>query len=298
MKICNLCSEWVKKSKYKNKIDLLRSFTKIADTLHLGFDSPFVCKMVADYMPETIVLAGNGAVEIKGGGSCWTILENKMKSEGLLGPKAYQNPLDALTWLVAQNDFLKSTINHEEPLRTISEIKERIVKTLQQCDTLPREIYCKHCSKKFKLQNSEKILILTTNWDLGLFKVFKNVIQVNGRSDYPEQAVLPLQNISLLMAQTVDDIERLNCGILPGPFLHKVLQQTRNFIFWGTGLNDYDAALWHFLGGFIRTNPNVQLGIATKNDEESYKEAKGCVTRFFFGKPINDCLCQMIQKNS
>jgi len=294
MKICNQCSDWIKRSKYKDKIDLKRSFTKIADTLHLGFDHSIVCKTVTNYIPETIILAGNGAVDVKGEGSCWGTLENKMKSEGLLGPKAYQNPLDALTWLVAHNDFLKSTINNEEPLKKIASIKERIIQTLLECDTLPREIFCTSCDKKFKLPNSEKVLILTTNWDLGLFKKFKNVIQVHGRCDYPEQAILPLQNISLLMAQTVGDIEKLNCGILPGPFLQKVLQGAKKFIFWGTGLNEYDAALWHFLGGFLRTNQHIQLGIAARNDEESYKEAKKRVTRFFSPMPIHDCLCQMI----
>ena len=153
---------------------------------------------------------------------------------------------------------------------------------------------CHACTKHHVVPVSGKILILTTNWDLGLFKKFPNVIQLHGRCDYPEQAILPLQNISALMVQTVEDFERLKGGILPGPFLQKCLNKTKNFIFWGAGLNDYDGVLWHFLRGFLAQNFLVKIGIATKNDPVSLKQAREKVLRFFPPLEPKDCLCEMI----
>lgn len=83
------------------------------------------------------------------------------------------------------------------------------------------------------------------------------------------------------MAQTMQDLERLNCGILPGPFLQQCLNKTKNFIFWGAGLNDYDGALWHFLRGFLEQNLIVKVGIATRNDPESIEKARKKVRDFF-----------------
>lgn len=176
----------------------------------------------------------------------------------------------------------------------ITDIKTRIIRALQSCKTLPREIYCHACSKHHTVPVSEKILILTTNWDLGLFKKFPNVIQVHGRCDYPEQAILPIQNISALMPQTMQDLERLNCGILPGPFFQKCLNKTKNFIFWGTALNVYDSVLWHFLRGFLAVNPSVRLGISTKNDPESIEKTQKKVLRFFPPLQPEKCLCDML----
>lgn len=295
MKTCNTCASWIDKTVSKGKLNLERSFTKIGDTLHLGFDRPEVCQTIASYTPKTIILAGNGAVEVKDGEGCWSILEKGMEDEGLLdGNDGYQDPLVGLTWLAAYNDLLKATINCEEPLKEISGIKQRVIKKLQNYHVTDREMTCPCCKKKISVPTSSEVLILTTNWDLGLFKKFPNVVQLHGRCDYPEQAVLPLQNISLLMPNSIPGVEKLNCGILPGTFLERCLKQVQNFIFFGIGLNDYDAALWHFIRGFLKTNPNVRLGIATKDDEKSLEDSKKRVMRFFPNLPITESLCKML----
>jgi len=121
---------------------------------------------------------------------------------------------------------------------------------------------------------------------------------MHGRCDYPEQAILPLQNISLLMPQSLPELEKLDCGIFPGPFLQQCLENTQHFIFWGTELNDYDAALWHFMRGFLKSNTkNIQLGIGTR-DADRFKSGKKRVERFFPSMPIQDCLCHMLLSNS
>ena len=79
MNSCNDCHEFQNKGNNTSKINLQRSFTKINGKLHLGFDSPIVCPTVTDYVPDTIILAGNGAIENKDGEDCWTILKNQMK---------------------------------------------------------------------------------------------------------------------------------------------------------------------------------------------------------------------------
>lgn len=294
MQHCDHCLAFVKKSNLASKIDLSRSFVKIDGMLHLGFNRSEVCPILSKYVPDTIILAGNGAVEIASGGNCWNVLKDKMKEEGLLGDGKYQEGEDALTWLAAQHDFFNSTINSAPALKFITDIKARIIRTLQSCETLPRKMHCHACTKHHVVPVSEKILILTTNWDLGLFKKFQNVIQLHGRCDYPEQAILPLQNISALMPQTTQDLERLNCGILPGPFLQQCLNKTKNFIFWGTGLNDYDGALWHFLKGFLAQNPAIKLGMATKNDPESVENVRKRILRFFPPLEPDDCFCDML----
>lgn len=291
---CEHCLAFVKKGKLASKIDLSRSFVKIDGILHLGFNRSEVCPILSNYAPDTIIFAGNGAVEINGGGDCWNILKGKMREEELLGDGKYQEGEDALTWLAAQHDFFNSTVNPAPSLRFITDIKVRIIQALQSCETSPREMYCHPCTKHHAVPVSGKILILTTNWDLGLFKKFPNVIQLHGRCDYPEQAILPLQNISALMPQTMQDLERLNCGILPGPFIQQCLNKTKNFIFWGAGLNDYDSALWHFLRGFLAQNPIVKVGIAARNNPESIEKARKKVVRFFPPLRPKDCLCDML----
>jgi hypothetical protein len=293
MNTCNACTAFLKNS----NIDLKRSFTKIENKLHLGFNRPIVCPTIAQYVPDTIIFAGNGAVELSDGGDCWQILRDELRAEGLLGGQDYQEDLDALTWLTAQNDFFSKTVNPEYALEHIGSIKKRVISALNKYKTLPREIYCSACNIKSKVPLSKEILILTTNWDLGLFKTFPNVIQLHGRCDYAEQAVLPLQNISSLMAKDVQEFDKLNCGILPGPFLQQCLENTRHLIFWGTGLNDYDAALWHFMRGFLKSNvKNVQLGIAAK-DQEGFRKGKKRVERFFPSIAIQNCLCHMLTKS-
>lgn len=295
MNICNSCAAWLQKGLLRSELSLERSFTKIKGTLHIGFDRADVCTTINDYIPETIILAGDGAVEIeKQGGSCWKLLEKEMRILGLLGPLAYQKDLDGLTWLAAQNDFLRKTVNNERALEPITDLKRKIIKALHGCDTIPREMHCHSCTKKLKVIDSQKTLIITTNWDLGIFRTFSNVIQLHGRCDYPDEAILPLQNISSLMAQDIIAFKNLNCGIFPGPFLQKCLENTKNFVFWGTGLNDYDAALWHFLRGFLARNRKVKIGIATRDNAKSFEEAKNRTERFFPTIPINDCVCHML----
>lgn len=296
MQHCEHCLAFVKKGKLASKIDLSRSFTKIANKLHLGFNRAVVCPTLSAFVPDTIIFAGNGAVEIAGGGDCWDVLKDKMKEEGLLGDGKYQNGQDALTWLAAQHDFFSNTANPIRELQFITDIKVRIIQALLPYETSPRQLHCYACQKYHDLLSSKKSLILTTNWDLGLFKNFPNVMQLHGRCDHPEQAVLPLQNISALMPTTTDDLERLNCGILPGPFLQQCLNTTKHFIFWGAGLNDYDGALWHFLRGFLAENPSVKIGIATRNKLQSFKNAKEKVLRFFPPLQPSDCLWDMLPK--
>jgi len=296
MQHCEHCLAFVKKGKLASKIDLSRSFVKIDGILHLGFNRSEVCPILSNYAPDTIIFAGNGAVEIAGGADCWNILKGKMKEEGLLGAGKYQEGQDVLTWLAAQHYLFNSTVNSAPALKYITDIKTRIIRELQSYETLPREMFCHACIKHHVIPISGKILILTTNWDLGLFKKFPNVIQLHGRCDYPEQAILPLQNISALMPQTTQDLERLNCGISPGPFLQQCLNKTKSFIFWGTGLNDYDSVLWHFLRGFLAENPSVRLGISTKNDPESIEKAQKKILRFFPPLQPEDCLCDMLPR--
>lgn len=293
MNTCLDCANFLTKTKYASTINLARSFTKINNHLHLGFNRPIVCPTIANYIPDTIIFAGNGAVELSEGGDCWEILKKKLTEEGLLGDFGYQDGLEALTWLAAQNDFFSKTVNPEYAVETIGSIKKRVIQTLEKHKTLAREIFCSACNKHFKVPNSAKILILTTNWDLGLFTAFKNVIQMHGRCDYPDQAVLPLQNISSIMAKDIEEFNKLNCGILPGPFLQQCIEKTNHFIFWGSGLNDYDAALWHFLRGFLKSNSrNVQIGIAARNTAR-IEEGKKRVKRFFPSIPIGDCICHI-----
>lgn len=299
MRHCEHCLAFIKKGKLASKIDLSMSFTKINGVLHLGFNRPQVCPTLASYIPDTVILAGNGAVEMKGGGDCWTILKKELANAGLLGPAdegKYQDELDALTWIAAHCDFFGKTIKPEAAQKLILGIKTKVIRSLHHCPTSPREMHCSACIKQLPVLDSQKLLILTTNWDLGLFNHFANVIQLHGRCDYPEQAVLPLQNISALMAQSLPDLEKLNCGILPGPFLQQCLEGAGYFVFWGTRLNIYDAALWHFLRGFLKANAkNVQLGIAARN-AESCKKGKKLVERFFPSMPIQGCLCNMLSK--
>lgn len=291
MKTCNSCADWLAKGCGAGIVKLETSYTKVGGQLHLGFDDRTVCKSVADYVPETIILAGNGAVEIKGEGDCWKILEQEMREIGLVGEKGYENPLDALTWLAAHYDLFGATINSENSKQWIMEHKQKIIGALNGCETHSREMYCTYCNKRLRLPNSEKNLILTTNWDLGLFREFKNVIQLHGRCDRPVQAILPLQNISSLIVRNVEDMAK--GGILPGPFLQKCLERAKRLIFWGTGLNDYDAVLWHFLSGFLRVNPSLEIGIASKNSE-GFAESQKKVSRYFPLISINSCLCGLI----
>jgi hypothetical protein len=295
MQLCNHCLTIIEKFNSASKIDLTRSLTKIGGTLHLGLDRPEICPVLSSYVPDTIILAGNGAIEVSGGGDCWEILKDKMEKEGLLGEGRYQKSEDALTWLAAQQDFFSHTSNPSEGLKFVTDIKVKIIQPLQSLVTRPRQLYCHSCSKHHDVPLSEKILVLTTNWDLGLFKLFPNIIQLHGRCDHPEQAVLPLQNISSLMPKDFQDIVRLNCGILPSVFLKRCLEETKNFIFWGTGLNDYDAALWHFLRGFLITNPLVKkVGIATRNNPENVEKARNKVARFFPPLRPSECFCSML----
>ncbi|MES2345837.1 MAG: hypothetical protein V4494_07875 [Chlamydiota bacterium] len=284
----------MKKTNFASSIDLSRSFTKIDSVLHLAFDKPEICPVLSSYVPDTIIYAGNGAVEIVEGRDCWEILKDKMKEAGLLGQGKYQEGEDVLTWLAAQHDFFSKTLKPDSNLKFITDLKVKIIQALEPCETLPREMYCHACTRHHVLPVSKKILILTTNWDLGLFKKFPNVIQLHGRCDYPEQAILPLQNISALMAQTTQDLKRLNCGIFPGPFIERCLKKTKNFIFWGAGLNDYDGALWHFLRGFLAQNPLVKVGIVARNDPESFKSVRKKVLRFFPPLQPKDCFCDML----
>lgn len=294
MEHCEHCLAFVKRSNMASKIDLSRSFTKIEGMLHLGFSNSEVCPILSKYSPKTIILAGNGAVEIADGGNCWDVLKEKMKEEGLLGEGKYQMEEDALTWLAAQYDLFSRTVNADSALECFAGIKTRIIRALQPHETTPKDMYCHGCAQYHIVSDSEKILILTTNWDLGLFNKFPNVIQLHGRCDYPEQAILPLQNISSLMARSKEDLEKLNCGILPGPFIEQCLKKTKNFIFWGAGLNNYDAVLWHFLRGFLMENALVKVGIAVRNKPESIENARKKVVRFFPPFQPQDCLCDML----
>lgn len=102
------------------------------------------------------------------------------------------------------------------------------------------------------------------------------------------------------MPQTTKDLERLwLCGgIIPATFLQQCLNKTKNFIFWGTGLNDYDAALWHFLRDFLAQNSLVKIGVATRNDPKSIESVQKKVLRFFPPLQPKDCFCDMIPHNN
>lgn len=291
---CDHCLSFLKKDKLAPKIDLSRSFTKIDNKLHLGFSNAQVCPILSSYKPGTTILAGNGAVEIADGGDCWNILKTQMRYEGLMGDGKFQEGEDALTWLAAYHDFFNRTINPSSELKLITEKKVKIIQSLQSYETVPRQLHCFLCKKYHSVPYSKDTLILTTNWDLGLFHKLPNVIQLHGRCDHPKEAILPLQNISSLMAQKKEDFEKLNCGILPGPFLEQCLRTTKYFIFWGVGLNDYDGVLWHFLRGFLTANPLVKLGIATKDDPKSIEKTQKKVLRFFPPLYPNDCFCSML----
>ena len=82
---CEHCLAFVKKGKLASTIDLSRSFVKIDGTLHLGFNRSEVFPILSNYAPDTIIFAGNRAVQISGGGNCWNILKDKMTEKGLLG---------------------------------------------------------------------------------------------------------------------------------------------------------------------------------------------------------------------
>lgn len=293
---CKSCTEFIKKTKNPDPSHLKKSFTKIGGCLHFAFDEKMICEKIASYVPDTIVLAGNGSVEISGGKDCWEILNEGIKKLGLVGPNGYGNGLDALTWIVAHNDMLSRTVDSSDSLDQITDYKRQIIGPLSRCETKSREVYCTCCDKKLRIPNSNKVLILTTNWDLGLFQEYKNVVQLHGRCDYSEEAILPLQNISSLMPKTPEDVTKLGSGFFPGSFLERCLKNAKAFIFWGTGLNDYDAVLWHFLRGFLKdnslVNPHFEMGIAAKN-AASFDSTRIKVSRFFPSIPINTCLCRM-----
>jgi len=127
MDTCPACANFLKKS----KIHLEKSFTKIGNKLHLGFNRPIVCPTIAQYIPDTIIFAGNGAVEINDGSDCWMVLNKALAVEGLLGgQEGYQDGLEALTWLVAQNDFFSKMVNPEYALEHIGSIKKRVIQVL------------------------------------------------------------------------------------------------------------------------------------------------------------------------
>jgi len=148
MKTCNSCIEFIKK-KNPDPAQLLKLFTKIDYHLHFAFDKKIICEKISSYFPDTIVLAGNGSVEIPKGGDCWGILNNGMKKLGLVGPNGYGGGLDALTWLVAQNDLFGLTVNSSESLDQITEYKRQIIGPLRKSPTQSREIYCTCWDKKF-----------------------------------------------------------------------------------------------------------------------------------------------------
>jgi hypothetical protein len=294
MQYCEYCFASIKKSKLASKLDLSRSFTKINNKLHLGIDREIVCPVLARYIPRTIVLAGNGAVKLVDGGCCWNILKIGLSKAGLFGSKGYADPLDALTWLAANHDFFNKTISTDPGADLIRRVKKETISALIDHPTSPREMTCHPCNRQHAVLDSPSILFLTTNWDLGLFRTFPNVIQLHGRCDYPDEAILPLQNISKLMVQSTQDLEKLNTGMLPATFLERCLKSAEHFILWGTKLNDYDAALWHFMHGFLMNNPKVKASVATKNDAESLKDAKTRTQRFFPHVVRADCLCDML----
>ncbi len=297
MKTCNDCTSWLKKAPPHNQIKLENSFTKINGELHLAFDRSTDCSILANYSPDVIILAGDGAIEVDGDTNCWSILNKAMSNIGIIGPDGYKEPAEGLTWLAANLDFLSRTVNFDESEDPLLQLKAKIVGELCNCNSLPRNMYCVCCNKHFKVNDSHSVLILTTNWELGLFLNFKNVIQLHGRCDYPKQAVLPLQNLSRLMARDLEDLRRLNAGFLPSTFLKKSLNRAKYLVFWGSGINDYDAALWHFLHGFAREKhertANLEIGIAAK-DREGFVEMTKKIGKYFPAIPINNCVCKMI----
>ncbi len=146
MQHCERCLAFVKKGKLASKIDLSRSFVKIDGILHLGFNRSEVCPTLSNYAPDTIIFAGNGAVEIAGGGDCWNILKGRMKEEGLLGTGKYQEGQDVLTWLAAQHYLFNSTVNPAPALKYITDIKTRIIRELQSYETLQGKCSVMHAS--------------------------------------------------------------------------------------------------------------------------------------------------------
>lgn len=297
MKPCGACNSYLIKANLKFQIDLASSSTKINGELHMPFDRKTDCIALTNYSPDVIILAGNGAIEVEDGLNCWDILKNTMNEIGITGPDGYKEPEEGLTWLAANIDFMGRTVNFNEADDPLLQLKKQIVGILQNYETKPRAMYCTCCNKHFKIQDSASILILTTNWDLGLFLNFRNVIQLHGRCDYPKQAILPLQNLSRLMAKETSDLKALNAGFIPGPFLQRCLNRTQKLIFWGTGLNDYDAALWHFLRGFASEknarNTDLEIGIASK-DTEGFINMSKRIGKYFPRISINNCVCKMV----
>ena len=84
MDTCKDCANFLVKTIYGSKINLERSFTKIDNKLHLGFNRPIVCTTIANYNPDTIIFAGNGAVELYDGGDCWEILKNELTKRRII----------------------------------------------------------------------------------------------------------------------------------------------------------------------------------------------------------------------
>jgi len=179
MQYCEHCLASIKKSKLASKLDLSRPFTKIGNKLHLGIDREIVCPVLARYIPRTIVLAGNGAVKLVDEGNCWNILKPGLFKAGLLGSKGYADPLDALTWLAANHDFFNKTISTDPGADLIRRVKKEAISPLKDHSTFPREMTCHACDKQHTVLDSPSTLFLTTNWDLGLFSTFSNVIQLH-----------------------------------------------------------------------------------------------------------------------
>lgn len=294
---CKECVNWIKKVNPQHQIIVENSFTKINGKLHLPFGQSTACNVLKAYCPEVIILAGDGAIEIDGNISCWDVLKNKMVEIGIVGTDGYAEAAEGLTWLAANLDFISRTVSFDELGDPLLDLKAKIVGELCSYKSNPRKMYCSRCNKFFQVGDSDKILILTTNWELGLFHYFKNVIQLHGRCDYSRQTVLPLQNLSRLMAKDTSDLKRLNAGFLPSLFLKKCLNRARYIVFWGSGVNEYDAALWHFLHGFAREKhertTNLEIGIADK-DAGSFINKVPKVSKYFPGIPINNCICQMV----
>src|SRR5579862_5617244 len=188
MKICDACANWIKKTSLRNQINLENSFTKIDGELHLPFDQSTDCSILGNYSPDIIILAGNGAVEVQGNFCCWDILKNIMSKLKIIGPNDFKEPAQGLTWLAANLDFISRTVNFDENNDALVQLKGQIIGELSKCSTKPRDMCCAGCNKIFKLNDSQSMLILTTNWDSGLLSNYQNVIQLHGRCDYPKQA--------------------------------------------------------------------------------------------------------------
>lgn len=65
MKTCTACESSLIKANFK--IDLASSSTKIDGEFHLPFDRKTDCTALTNYLPDVIILAGNGAIEVKVG---------------------------------------------------------------------------------------------------------------------------------------------------------------------------------------------------------------------------------------